>query len=433
MRGDRAWQNLPAAFGTAAVLLWSGHSVQARDVVQETALAPGSPHCIDRADTPPAARIVACSLAIDAKDLTRPDLAAAHLTRGQAYRALGDQARASADYSTAIALLNESSETAPLKSSQFLQRGIAHHAMQDIERALSDYDEAIRLDTGNALAHVDRGILLATRKADMRRAIAEFDSALALVPDNVETLILRGNAYTSVAEHGRALADLDRATALAPGNPHAFLVRGLVHARLGDMPRAFADYTRALSIDPNHVDARVNRGAIYSMQGSTEKALADLDQAIELQPNHALAYYNRGYARFARQEYEQAIADYTRAIDADARMSWAFNNRCLTRMILGHDLTEALSDCDEALRLQPDNVETHETRGFVFLKLGENEIALREYDAALRADPDRPVALYGRGLARIAKGDVRNGQSDKAAARALLPNVERQFTTYGLK
>lgn len=420
------------AVGTTALLLFGADSVQTREVAQETALAPPAPACVDRAEVPPASRIVACTLAIDGKTLIGAELAAAHLIRGQAYRAVGDQARASADYSTAIALLNESSRTAPLKSSQFLQRGIAHHALQDIERALSDYDEAIRLDTGNALAHVDRGVLLATRKADMRRAIAAFDRALALVPDNAETLTLRGNAYTSVGEHGRALADLDRAAALDPANPRAFMVRGLVHARLGDMPRAFADYSKALSIDPKYVDALVNRAAIYSMQGSTEKALADLDQAVELQPNHALAHYNRGYAHFARRDYEQAIADYTRAIEADARMSWAFNNRCLTRVIAGRDLAEALSDCDEALKLQPDNAETRETRGFVFLKLGEREIALREYDAALRSDPDRPVALYGRGLARVAKGDVRNGDSDKAAARALLPDVDRQFAMYGL-
>jgi len=417
--------------GVVAAMSLSAHDVRAREVEQQAALA-ASPLCIDRNDIPPDTRISACTLAIDAKNLMGSELAAAHLTRGQAYRASGDQARASADYSVAIALLTESKGAVGLSSSQYLQRGIAHHAMQDIERALSDYDEAIRLDTGNALAHVDRGILLATRKADIRRAIADFSRALVLVPDNVETLVLRGNAYTSVGEHGRALADLDRAAALAPDNARAVMVRGLVKARLGDMARAFADYNTALSIDPQYVDALVNRAAIYSMQGNVDKAIADLDRAIELQPNHALASYNRGYAHFARRDYAKAIADYTRAIHADARMSWAFNNRCLTRVISGLDLADALADCDQALKLQPDSVETRETRGFVYLKLGEREIALHEYDAALRTDPDRPVALYGRGLARVAKGDVTSGESDKAAARALLPDVARQFAAYGL-
>ena len=436
MKRDRDWRRAGAAMCTAALFgLMTQSGVQARESDQQAALAASGPApiCVDKADTSPATRIVACTLAIDAKDLKGRDLAAAHLNRGQAYRAVGDQARASADYSAAIKLFDESTKTATLNSNQFMQRGIAHHALDDTERALSDYDEAIRLDTGNALAHVDRGILIATRKADIRKAIGDFDRALALVPDNVDTLILRGNAYTTVGENGRALADLDRAVDLSPENPRAFMVRGLVNARLGDMQRAFADYNMALSIDPKYVDALVNRAAIFSMEGNTDKALADLNQAVELQPDHALANYNRGYANFARQDYDTAIADYSRAIKADGRMSWAFNNRCLTRMVVGHDLTEALSDCDEALKLQPDNVQTRETRGFVFLKLGEKDIALREYDTALRSDPDRPLALFGRGLILVAKGDFKNGETDKSAARALMPSVDRQFASYGLK
>lgn len=435
MRRDRDWRRSGAAVCTAAFVVLTIHSaVQARESDQQAALAASTPTplCVDKDDTPPATRIVACTVAIDAKTLKGRELAAAHLNRGQAYRAVGDQARAAADYSAAIKLFDDSTNTSSLNANQFLQRGIANHAIDDVERALSDYDEAIRLDTGNALAHVDRGILIATRKADMRRAILDFDRALALVPDNVDTLILRGNAYTSVGEHGRALADLDRAAELAPNNPRAFMVRGLANARLGDMERAFTDYNMALSIDPKYVDALVNRAAIFSMRGNIDKAIADLDQALELKPDHALASYNRGYAHFAREDYEKAITDYTNAIKIDGRMSWAYNNRCLTRMVAGHDLAAALSDCDEALKLQPDNVQTRETRGFIFLKLGEKDIALREYETALRSDPDRPLALYGRGLVRVAKGDVKNGETDKAAAQALMPGVARQFTRYGI-
>jgi tetratricopeptide (TPR) repeat protein len=101
--------------------------------------------------------------------------------------------------------------------------------------------------------------------------------------------------------------------------------------------------------------------------------------------------------------------------------------RCLTRMVVGRELAEAISECDEALKLQLDNVWTRETCGFVFLKLGEMDVALREYDTALRSDPNRPFALYGRGLVRVANGDVNNGETDKAAARALMPGIDREF------
>lgn len=388
--------------------------------------------CLRLAVVAAGTRIVSCTIAIDTQNLNGHDLAAAHLNRGQAYRAMGDKPRAESDYKEAVRLLG-SPGSGKRDGEQFVQLGMADHSLGDVERALTDYNDAIRLDAGMTRARIDRGVLLASRKAEIRLAIIDFDRALALLPDTVDTLILRGDAFASVGEQGRALADLDRAVELAPQNPRALVVRGVINARRGETQRAFADYTMALAIDPRYVDALVNRAAIYSSMGNATKAILDLDIAIALAPRNALAAYNRGYAHFARREYDLAIADYSRSIELDGRMGWAYANRCLTRTVVGLDLAGALADCDEALRLQPDNLQTRESRGFVFLKRGDYETALQVYDSALRSDPDRPLSLYGRGLARIAKGDVKGGEADRQAARSLMPGVDTEFSTYGLK
>jgi hypothetical protein len=79
----------------------------------------------------------------------------------------------------------------------------------------------------------------------------------------------------------------------------------------------------------------------------------------------------------------------------------------------------------------PGNPEVRETRGFVYLKLGDAALALREYDDALRTNANRPLALFGRGLARVRNGDQK-GEEDKHAARALTPDIARAFVPYGL-
>ena len=145
-----------------------------------------------------------------------------------------------------------------------------------------------------------------------------------------------------------------------------------------------------------------------------------------------LAYYNRGYVHFAKQNYGLAIDDYSRAIALDPGMGLAYNNRCLARTIVGRDLIEALADCDMALKARPTNLEVRETRGFIYLKLGDPAIAIVEYNAVLEIDPNRPLALYGRGLARIKLGRTQEGEVDQAAARALDPSIERRFTIYGV-
>ena len=81
----------------------------------------------------------------------------------------------------------------------------------------------------------------------------------------------------------------------------------------------------------------------------------------------------------------------------------------------------------------PVNLDVRDTRGFIFLKLGDPAIAIAEYNAALAIDPNQPLALWGRGLARIRDGQTREGEADQAAARVLDPNVERQFAIYGLQ
>ena len=96
-------------------------------------------------------------------------------------------------------------------------------------------------------------------------------------------------------------------------------------------------------------------------------------------------------------------------------------------------MVAALADCDTALKTMPTNLDVRVTRGFIYLKLGDPAIAIVEYNAALDVDPNRSLALYGRGVARVRMGQTKDGEADQAAARALNPSVERQFAPYGVK
>jgi hypothetical protein len=50
----------------------------------------------------------------------------------------------------------------------------------------------------------------------------------------------------------------------------------------------------------------------------------------------------------------------------------------------------------------------------------------------LESDPNRTIALYGRGMAKIKAGLQKEGKADQATARALAPAVGAQFSMYGL-
>ena len=48
-------------------------------------------------------------------------------------------------------------------------------------------------------------------------------------------------------------------------------------------------------------------------------------------------------------------------------------------------------------------------------------------------EPNRPSALYGRGTAKLKKGDNSGGNSDIASAKAIEPDIADNFVVYGVK
>ena len=379
------------------------------------------------------ARSAACSRALQSRQLAPDQVAMARLTRGIARTALGDKVLASEDYAAAVQHYDTLIDPANPESLAVYRRAVALAAAGQTDRALEEYGSALKLDPKASVAYLNRGVLLATRKRAYDRAIEDFDRVLSLEPDNVDALVARGDAYSQLKDFGRAMADLDRAVTLAPPrSPVARIARGQAYSRMGNQADAQRDYEAALAIDPRSATALVNLAAVTALRGDPAGAIPLLDRAIAIDKDDPLAFYNRGYAHFVLKQYDQALADYSAAIDLDRTMGLAYNNRALTRVVLNRDLKGALDDADEALKLMPINLDVRETRGFIFLKLNEPAQALVNYDDALTLDPNRPLALYGRGLARLRMGDA-GGKGDEEAAITLDPEVAAEFTRYGVE
>jgi tetratricopeptide (TPR) repeat protein len=64
--------------------------------------------------------------------------------------------------------------------------------------------------------------------------------------------------------------------------------------------------------------------------------------------------------------------------------------------------------------------------------MGQIESAIEDYNSALRIEPKMASALYGRGLARLKKGDSSGGNADVAAAKKLETMIASEFSRYGV-
>jgi hypothetical protein len=66
------------------------------------------------------------------------------------------------------------------------------------------------------------------------------------------------------------------------------------------------------------------------------------------------------------------------------------------------------------------------------LKSGQTKNAIADFDAALKINPRLTSSLYGRGLAKQRNGSVSEGDLDITNAKAMDPNIVKEFASYGV-
>jgi Tfp pilus assembly protein PilF len=76
-------------------------------------------------------------------------------------------------------------------------------------------------------------------------------------------------------------------------------------------------------------------------------------------------------------------------------------SRCGIRFDLRQGDREAVKDYDEAIRLNPQSAEAYYKRGFVYQKMGQRERAIDDFDKAVHIDPQFVRAYSNRAFAYL--------------------------------
>lgn len=201
----------------------------------------------------------------------------------------------------------------------------------------------------------------------------------------------------------------------------------------GNWSEDIADQTEALQQDPKMDSAHLVRASAYEEINEPEKAIADATAVIQTDPApHApgmleTAYLFRSQAYLKKHMYGEALADANEVVSLDSKSAEAWNSRCWTKAIMGN-LSGALSDCDQSLLLAPNESNTRDSRGFVYLKMKNYDAAIADYNAALSHGRKTASSLYGLGLAKQAKGDP-GAQAEFTAAEKRDPHIASNFGT----
>src|SRR5262245_17980780 len=140
--------------------------------------------------------------------------------------------------------------------------------------------------------------------------------------------------------------------------------------------------------------ARLNAGDAAAAVELFTRAI----QSKELSPERlALTYHHRGMAFHREGQASRAILDYTMALwNKDLPRGFrprTLNNRGLSFESI-NDFDSAMRDYNLALRMNDDYAEAYCSRGNVHRRFGRHELAIADYDMALRNGHPNPRYVF---------------------------------------
>ena len=276
------------------------------------------------------------------------------------------------------------------------------------------------------------------------QALASYWQALAQQPDHYLSLLAAGVALGELKEHKSAEAMLTGAIAMNPQTMIAYVKRATARREQSKIVLALADIEEAKKLDPELARALIRRAGEYRANFQFDKALADYSEAIRLDPTSRRLRRTRcrlctsrrsgqGPCRLqrvrpARTRIRAGLFCAGRDLPPERRLSQGVGRRQRghsSRPEIRADLSVSGQDLWPPTRVgqSPGRLERSDPprsegqlvirtgRADIYLKLGEREKALADYQEAIRLDPKNVWGYLG--LAGLYRD---NGDLDKALA-----------------
>ena len=330
----------------------------------------------------------------------------------------------------------------PSSSTDFAERGIAYYRQKKYPEAAIELLNAIRKDGKNrdaryflSLTYYGQGNRLEAARA-LRILLETF-------PDDTEAKLRLGNMYLSLGVddsrfYQEAFSLAQTILSNDADNVDALLLSGNAAAGLQDYSESAERFQRALSLDPQNIPAFVSLGTSEAMRGNYGEAEKTFLKARETNPKDpavlaSLANFYRAIGEYLKAErvfndalalypgekgiYLQAVEFYYHIRKGDAaerilRDAQAKNSADPYPSLVLYELYQAQNRVPEAEKLIlemkksfPDNMALAARVAVHFLQ-SNPDIARNEIDTILKNEPNDPVGYILLGELQFGAGQL---------------------------
>jgi predicted Zn finger-like uncharacterized protein len=370
--------------------------------------------------------------------VTDPEFAKAYHALGEIQALQGDRENAALLYQKALEKNPQHTSTA-LELSRIMVEVNADYTRSEeyLNQVFDKHFEELAPSERAQAFFLRAKILMHQHKHD--RTIAELTSAIDLAPKQVAYLVTRGNLYVSMGEYALALADFEKACTLDPQNVDAQIGKGRSLWQTGDIPKAKAlleqtsaaakenpwplyylgqiaenlpkpenalgYYQQALARNPQFLLAHVAMATMAQKRGDLTEAQDQLAKAAAIDAHAAAVHNGLGEVYYVQKKFNLAEAAFNEALTNDPEFIPAYVNLANTYRELGR-YDEAVANYQAVVVRAPKYPNVAREYGYTLFLRKDYPAAIDLYRQAIRLNPKDDRLYLHVGIASLESGDT---------------------------
>jgi len=241
---------------------------------------------------------------------------------------------------------------------------------------------------------------------ELKDSFDAYSRAIELDPTNIKAFYFRAR----ISEKNQALSDYYKILSLEAETSEDHLILAWAYKELDQIDSALQEFGKAIETATNSKEkatAHFDRGRYYTLPNvekqipnARELSIRDFDQAIALDPTDAFYFSWRATAYMGLKRYHEAIKDLTAGLKVDPKKANLYVARARAYQYLKMDEL-AVADLSRAIELEEPAEGLHDLlvaedlslRAFSYERLGKYELALADWDALVKIEPDDPYYM----------------------------------------
>jgi len=290
----------------------------------------------------------------------------------------------------------------------------------DFAAAEKDLNAATILATTGAA----KGAVYQTQ-AKLKLAQEQYSQAAKLAGDSLDNrprstvaLAVLAESYVAQKQPDQAIAAIQDRLRQTPDWAEGLEILGGVAQRTGRYSVAVSAFNQALSINPKLTSASLGLAETYFQNREFDQARQQFEKvAAENDANRSFSmlrigqiYERKGDFEDAQQAYQSALAANSANVPAKNNLAWLYAEH-------GGNIDVALKLAEEAKEQAPNDPTIADTLGWIYVKKGSYQAAIENLKDSAAKDPKNGSYLYHLGTAYYKLG--RNDEARKELEAAL--------------